>query len=438
MKRVCIDDFALKKRHTYGTIMIDIDTHQVVDLIHSRDREEVISWLKTFPNLEIVSRDGSITYAYSIAEAHPNAIQISDRFHLLQNLTKYCAEFFKSILKTNIKIPVTASKKASPRDLNRVNIPFIKKVKIANGLMDTGYTFHQIAKAVQMDIRTVKKVLSMNLSEQEEYLMSTMNISHTQKKLQKEKRICEVRQLYKQGNSERSIARQLGLDRRTISKYLNPKTTGVHGSLGQTKMSMLDPYAEEIKQYVINRYTSVQIGVILREKGYKGSASTVRNYISKLKKSLFEEPQLLHDTEFEFVKRKRVIALLFYSKKTKIKLSEEQIKEIYKLHPDIESVINLVNDFRDILKQKRSDALQVWIEQATELHIQPLNSFIKGIERDLTAVKNGIAYEYNNGLAEGKINKLKLVKRTMYGRCLFDLLRNKVLLLEYEKGGLFN
>ncbi|WP_439328638.1 hypothetical protein, partial [Bacillus cereus] len=134
-------------------------------------------------------------------------------------------------------------------------------------------------------------------------------------------------------------------------------------------MSMLDPYAEEIKQYVINRYTSVQIGVILREKGYKGSASTVRNYISKLKKSLFEEPQLLHDTEFEFVKRKRVIALLFYSKKTKIKLSEEQIKEIYKLYPDIESVINLVNDFRDILKQKRSDALQVWIEKATALHI---------------------------------------------------------------------
>ncbi|KAB2419909.1 transposase [Bacillus cereus] len=132
------------------------------------------------------------------------------------------------------------------------------------------------------------------------------------------------------------------------------------------------------------------------------------------------------------------MVLLFYSKKTKINLSEEQIKEIYKLHPDIESVINLVNDLRDILKQKRSDALQVWIEQATALHIQPLNSFIKGIERDLTAVKNGIAYEYNNVLAEGEINKLKLVKRTMYGCCLFDLLRNKILLLEYEKEVLFN
>ncbi|WP_180237556.1 hypothetical protein [Bacillus thuringiensis] len=58
------------------------------------------------------------------------------------------------------------------------------------------------------------------------------------------------------GNFKRSIAHQLGLNRRTISKYLNPKTTGVHASLGQTKMSMLNPYAEEIKQYVINRYHS--------------------------------------------------------------------------------------------------------------------------------------------------------------------------------------
>ena len=72
------------------------------------------------------------------------------------------------------------------------------------------------------------------------------------------------------------------------------------------------------------------------------------------------------------------------------------------------------------------------------LDVQPLNSFINGIERDLTAVKNAIAYEYNNGLAEGKINKLKLIKRTMYGRCQFDLLRNKILLLEYEKKVLFN
>lgn len=314
MKRVCIDDFALKKRHTYGTIMVDLDTHLVVDLIRSRDGEEVTSWLKTFPNLEIVSRDGSITYAHSIAEAHPKAIQISDRFHLLQNLTKYCTEFFKSVVKTNVKIPVTTLKEALPMNVNHLNIPFTEKIKMANGLMDNGYTFHQIAKALQMDIRTVKKVLSMSLNEQEEYLTSVMKLSREHKMLRKEKQICEVRQLYKQGNSRRSIARQLGLDPRTISNYLNPETTGMHASLGQKRTSMLDPYAEEIKRYVTNRYTSVQIDAILRKKGYKGSASTVSHYISKLKKSLFADPQLLHDTEFEFVKRKEIIITVVHPK----------------------------------------------------------------------------------------------------------------------------
>lgn len=113
----------------------------------------------------------------------------------------------------------------------------------------------------------------------------------------------------------------------------------------------------------------------------------MRHYISKLKKSLFEDPRLLHNTEFEFVNRKEIIALLFHSKKTKTKLSEEQIMKIYKLHPKIEFVIDLVNEFRDILRQKRNEALQSWIEGVTALDIQPLNSFINGIERDLTTVK---------------------------------------------------
>jgi len=164
-----------------------LDTHQVIDLIGSRDGEDVISWLKTFPNLELVSRDGSITYAHSIAEAHPKAIQISDRFHLFQNLTKYCTEFFKFVVKTNIKIPVKTLKEAPPINVNHLNIPSTEKIKIANGLMDNGYTFHQITKVLQMDTRTVKKVLSMSLNEQEEYLMSVRKISRENKMLQKEK-----------------------------------------------------------------------------------------------------------------------------------------------------------------------------------------------------------------------------------------------------------
>lgn len=72
--------------------------------------------------------------------------------------------------------------------------------------------------------------------------------------------------------------------------------------------------------------------------------------------------------------------------------------------------------------------LEKWIIKTKKLKIPEINSFITGIERDLEAVKNGIKYDYNNGLAEGSVNKIKLIKRIMYGRCSFNLLKQKVLL----------
>ncbi|HDR6248527.1 TPA: transposase [Bacillus cereus] len=102
--KVCIDDFAIKKRQRYGTIMMDIETHKIIDLIPSRDLEDVIAWLKTFPNLKIVFRDSSITFRNAIAQAHPAVIQISDRFHLIKNLMDYVKQAFQRLLPNLIKV----------------------------------------------------------------------------------------------------------------------------------------------------------------------------------------------------------------------------------------------------------------------------------------------------------------------------------------------
>ncbi len=74
----------LKKRNKYATVMIDIETRKIVDILESRDYEEVKRWLRTFPNLELISRDGSIVYNKAIKDAHPKSIQVSDRFHILK------------------------------------------------------------------------------------------------------------------------------------------------------------------------------------------------------------------------------------------------------------------------------------------------------------------------------------------------------------------
>lgn len=96
----------------------------------------------------------------------------------------------------------------------------------------------------------------------------------------------------------------------------------------------------------------------------------------------------------------------------------------------IESIINLVNEFKQMLKSKNVEKVKEWIGKANNLKIRKIDKFVSGLKRDMQAVRNAIIYEYNNGLAEGSVNKLKVIKRIMYERNKFKMLRQKVLFLE--------
>lgn len=89
--------------------------------------------------------------------------------------------------------------------------------------------------------------------------------------------------------------------------------------------------------------------------------------------------------------------------------------------------------FKETLFAKNTDNLKEWMEEALVIGSDEINSFVNGIGRDLEAVRNAIRYDYNNGLAEGSVNKLKVSKRIMYGRCSFDTLKKKVLLREIRR-----
>jgi len=117
-------------------------------------------------------------------------------------------------------------------------------------------------------------------------------------------------------------------------------------------------------------------------------------------------------------------------------INQEQFENICKEYPCFEKVYNMVWEFKEVLTGKNADELDKWIEKAKKLRIQEIDSFIIGVERDMNAVRNAIIYKYSNGLAEGHINKLKVIKRIMYGRCSFETLRTKT--LQLEKMRLFN
>jgi transposase len=434
IKKICIDDFATKRRETYGTVMIDIDTHRIVDMINSREYDDIVTWLKTFPNIEVVSRDGSITYSNAIKDSHPGAIQVSDRFHLLKNLTDYCKKFLMNYLKLKVEIEAEVQdiEKKSPIKENNKQLTLIEKIYEAKKLVEDGTTNTKICKVLNMDIRTLKKYI--NMSEKE--LKASLNISarefiHNNNVAKKEQLIFMVREMHQKGFSKSAISRELGIHRTTVTNYLDSNVSSISGNYGTTKNNtLLSPYHEHINQLLLEGYTFSKIEQSIKAKGYTGSSSTIRMYATRMRKLNKEAVKEATNENVEFIERSLLIKLLYKPLKKIKKLSESQLNKVLSSYPLFDKIYKLVLEFKDILKASNPDNLNLWIKEAKQLEINEINSFINGINRDIDAVKNAITYSYSNGLAEGSVNKIKVIKRIMYRRCNFSTLRSKVLLLE--------
>ena len=106
--KICVDDFAFRKRYSYGTVMVDLESHRIIDLLDSRETGKVEEWLKSYPNIQVISRDGAQTYASAAANSHPGALQISDRFHLLKNLSGAVEEYMYRLFPSRLAVPAVS------------------------------------------------------------------------------------------------------------------------------------------------------------------------------------------------------------------------------------------------------------------------------------------------------------------------------------------
>ncbi len=406
--------------------MVDIDTHKIIDMIESRDLESVTKWLTTYPNIKVVSRDGSLTYKNAIAASHPNAIQVSDRFHLLKNLTDYVKNFLKKTLDPNVVI----GKKEIEKELEITpkTMCLREKYNLIISKRKAGICISNACKEFKMDIRVCKKLDALSKQEREIYFKTKLDVSQEEKIKRKMKIVNQVRSLYKKSYSKRKIGIEIGISRITVARYLEDNYSPIHGNCGTKNKSILDPYKDLIEELIIKNSKSNDIDKIIREKGYSGSSSTLRNYISEVKKSSSNNTKI--KIKYERIKRSLLFKLLYNDIDNIKSLSTEDVKKAYTAHPILKTMIVLIRSFRKILKSKLVSELVEWMEYASSLNISEINSFLNGTNRDIEAVKNSIIYEYNNGLAEGKVNKLKVTKRIMYGRNSFEMLKKKMLRLE--------
>lgn len=432
IEAICIDDYAKKKRKSYGTIMVNITDSRVIDLLDSREKEDVVLWLSQYPNLKFISRDGSLTYAAAIREAHPKAIQISDRFHLVKNLTEAITRSMYKILASRIVIPLTKEQQVM-NELLTSKPSFRNKILLVRSLASQGRTIHDIHSQTKYSLRTIKKYIKMREEEIPKDLDDKRSREHKEAIQKMMDKVKEVKALQEKGYNIRKIGDETGYTNKTIKNYLSPDFNPIHGQYGVLRSGKLSLFRNEVIAMRSKGIAYKEIYTFICKKGYKGSESAIRQFIANEKRVEIDLKDEIIVGSTEIVERKWLINLL-YKPLSKVKvISEEQVKNIVEKYPLVDTLLRLVWRFKEILQSGDKELLHTWIAEAATLELNELTSFLNGIKQDIEAVENACTLPYNNGLAEGSINKLKTIKRIMYGRNSFELLRHKLLLLESRK-----
>ena len=427
MYRVCIDDFALKKRYSYGTVMVDWDTHRIIDMIPSRESTEVSVWLSTYPNILMISRDGASGYASAGAKAHPDAVQVTDRFHLLKNLAEVVDRYIKNKFPSRVGIESHTEYSKQMQALydtaNRT-----QRIRYAHSKRKEGLTVQEIAYLLHAGVRTVENYLSIPEDQIPKDKDTVRERQYNETIKRKENEIKHVRQLFDEGMTVTEIACATHHSSKTIRNYLNPDFSPHNGHYDLKRRGKLTPYEQDIISMRSNGQTYTEIYEFIKSKGYIGSVAAIRMFMQK--ERAHAKRLGLHGGK-DYIHRITLSQLVYRNLEDVKLITQDQYEALLKQYPELAALYGILRDLHRIVFSKKAEDLEHWIEQASHLDAVPeLKSFVDGLKHDIFAIKNAIMFDYNNGLAEGSVTKIKLIKRIMYGRNSFALLKAKVLMHE--------
>lgn len=387
-----VDDFSFRRGINFGTILVDLEQRKPIDLLPDREAETLKVWLDAHPGVEIISRDRSGSYADGAGRGAPNAVQIADRFHLLQNLTKLMERFVNRFQNLLVSAALTVNKEQTP-------------------------------SAISIDKKCLTSVLS-SLSEKTSQAKRERRFERYQK----------VIRLHREGLIHRQIAAQTGLSRSTVLTYL--KTDAFpERQRHSTNGSILESFVPYLHQrWSEGCHNAQQLWREIKEQGYPGANRMVIRYIARLRVSGDEIPQTpgidSADNKMAVFKTPSTKRAAWWLLQSPEDLKPEQrtfLERFIDLCPEALKIQEMGRRFRAMIRERLEPNFDEWMEAGQESGIKELENFIKGIKQDRAAVKASLTYEWSQGQVEGQINRLKMIKRQMYGRAKFDLLRARVL-----------
>ena len=370
-----VDDFALRRGHVYGTVIIDIDTHRPIEVLADRTADTLADWLREHPGVEVVCRDRAGAYAEAVRSGAPGAIQVADRWHLWHNLAQAVE---KTVARHRLElqgpppVPSDAVTEVPPVPIARPSPP--------------------------------EKPLTVRTRE----------------------RHAAVQEQLAAGASISAIGRALSLNRRTVRRFA--RTADVEQLLGKagSRGSLLDPF----KPYLHERFNAGHTDAAalteqIKALGYRGSDKTVRRYLQPFRETRTAPPAVPIPPTL-----RQVTGWLTRHPDSLDEDERMQLTQILARSPELAATHRHVHDFAEIMTNRNGHRLPAWMREVDQHGEPALRSFVTGLRSDLDAVTNGLTLPYSSGPVEGAVNRIKMIKRQMFGRANFDLLRKRVVLLD--------
>ncbi len=373
-----LDDFSFRRRLVFGTVLVDLETRQVVDLLPDRSVAVVSQWLRDHPGVEIVARDRNGSYAEGVRQGAPGATHVIDRFHLMRNLVEALERLLRHG-EARERAATALAPPAAPRPL----APWEHRAEEASRRKHTPR------------VTAYERVWAMRL----------------------------------QGHDIAHIARTVGISRQTAYRYLAmsqpPERTRKH----ERAPRPLDPYIP----YLRHRWgegcrNATQLWREIGAMGYTQSSRTLAHLMTEWRRQDADGTRALPRRRRGAAWTARRVAFLFIVPPDD--LTPEQatyLAAVREAQPALVSAHALAQDFAAMLRERHGQRLDAWIARAIAADNAELRGFATGLLADKVAVQAGLTLSWSTGPCEGHIHKIKLIKRSMFGRAGFALLRRRVL-----------
>ncbi len=385
-----IDDFPSRRGCIFGTILVDLERHQAIDLLPDRRAETAAAWMLVHPTIELVSRDRGGDYAAAARKGAPQALQVADRFHVMKNLTEAvglalvrCWTKRQQTRKPESQASAEAAHDAPP-------LPSAEAWRShRSSTEEQGHLVRQAARAAEYEQMLALRAKGLRVVE---------------------------------------IARRLGKSRGTVQRWLAQGAIpeGTHQRQRSSRFEAYVPYV--LERWQAGCHNGLQLWRESAERGYGGTAHMLYRFIAALRThpgAVDGDPARACSPQLPSAKK---AVWLVVRDPADLEADErEALTTLCQASPTAQTLYPLVQEFRQLLHQRGGEHLDDWLAKARASHIKELQSFAHGIEKDKAAVVAGLTRPESNAQTEGQNTKLKLIKRTMYGRAGFPLLRQRVL-----------